>query len=106
LRNLAGVYDFSLSPAGEHARNFLQGWKGKLVCDDFGGYKASFEPGVIEIGCMAHARRKFFELHAPHKRTLAEQPLRHMQALYEIEGEMKVLEPDYADEYGRKRRCR
>jgi len=30
-----------------------------LVCDDFGGYKVSFELGVTEIGCMAHARRKF-----------------------------------------------
>lgn len=34
------VYDFSPSRAGEHARNFLPGWKGKLVCDDFGGYVA------------------------------------------------------------------
>jgi transposase len=46
----AVVYDFSPSRAGEHASNFLQGWKGKLVCDDFGGYKASFELGVTEIG--------------------------------------------------------
>lgn len=45
----AVVYDFSPSRAGEHARNFLKGWKGKLVCDDFGGYKASFELGVTEI---------------------------------------------------------
>ncbi|KPX28033.1 ISPpu14, transposase Orf3, partial [Pseudomonas amygdali pv. eriobotryae] len=59
----AVVYDFSPSRAGEHARNFLQDWRGKLVCDDFGGYKASFELGVTEIGCMAHARRKFFDLH-------------------------------------------
>ncbi len=42
----AVVYDFSPSRAGEHARNFLKDWKGKLVCDDFGGYKASFELGV------------------------------------------------------------
>lgn len=90
----AVVYDFSLSRAGEHARNFLQDWKGKLVCDDFGGYKASFELGVTEIGCMAHARRKFFELHATHKSALAEQALRYMQVLYEIEGEIKDLEPD------------
>ncbi len=47
------VYDVSPSRAGEHARNFLQGWKGKLVCEDFGGYKVSFELGVTEIGCMA-----------------------------------------------------
>jgi hypothetical protein len=44
----AVVYDFSPSRAEEHARNFLRNWKGKLVCDDFGGYKASFELGVTE----------------------------------------------------------
>ncbi|CAH0240040.1 hypothetical protein SRABI111_02889 [Pseudomonas carnis] len=90
----AVVYDFSPSRAGEHARNFLQGWKGKLVCDDFGGYKASFELGVTEIGCMAHARRKFFELHATNKSQLAEQALRYIQLLYEIESEVRDLEPD------------
>lgn len=51
----AVVYDFSPSRSDEHARAFLQDWKGKLVCDDFGGYKASFALGVTEIGCMAHA---------------------------------------------------
>src|SRR3546814_7602605 len=87
-------YDFSPSLAGEHARNFLQGWKGKLVCDDFGGYKASFELGVTEIGCMAHARRKFYELHVTNKSMLAEQALRYIQLLYEIESEARDLEPD------------
>lgn len=90
----AVVYDFSPSRAGEHVRNFLQDWKGKLVCDDFGGYKASFELGVTEIGCMAHARRKFFELHATNKSQLAEQALRYIQLLYEIEHEVRDLKPD------------
>jgi transposase len=90
----AVVYDFSPSRAGEHARNFLQDWKGKLVCDDFGGYKASFELGVTEIGCTAHARRKFFELHATNKSMLAEQALCYIQLLYEIESEVRHLEPD------------
>ncbi|MCR8718021.1 IS66 family transposase, partial [Pseudomonas syringae] len=90
----AVVYDFSPSRSGEHARNFLKDWRGKLVCDDFGGYKASFELGVTEIGCMAHARRKFFELHATNKSTLAEQALRYIQLLYEIESEVRDLEPD------------
>ncbi|MDQ0122055.1 hypothetical protein J2W17_001000 [Pseudomonas lini] len=65
-----------------------------MVCDDFGGYKASFELGVTEIGCMAHARRKFFELHATHKSQTAEQALRYIQMLYEIEREVRDLEPD------------
>ncbi|EGH25504.1 putative transposase, partial [Pseudomonas amygdali pv. mori str. 301020] len=30
--------------------NFLRAWSGKLVCDDFAGYKASFELGITEIG--------------------------------------------------------
>ncbi|WP_341782613.1 IS66 family transposase, partial [Ectopseudomonas mendocina] len=71
----AVVYDFRPSRAGEHARSFLGDWQGKLVCDDFVGYKASFEQGVTEIGCMAHARRKFFDLHAANQSQLAEQAL-------------------------------
>lgn len=90
----AVVYDFSPSRSGEHARAFLQDWKGKLVCDDFGGYKASFALGVTEIGCMAHARRKFFDLHATNKSQLAEQALRYIQVLYEIEQQIRDLEPD------------
>ncbi|MBS7413952.1 IS66 family transposase [Pseudomonas syringae] len=49
---------------------------------------------VTEIGCMAHARRKFFELHATNKSMLAEQALRYIQLLYEIEREVRDLEPD------------
>src|SRR6195952_1470859 len=81
----AVVYDFSPSRAGEHARNFLGAWNGKLVCDDFAGYKAGFEKGMTEMGCMAHARRKFFDLHVANKSQLAEQALHSIGGLYEIE---------------------
>lgn len=40
LENLkAVVYDFAPSRAGEHARAFLGDWRGKLVVDDYAGYK-------------------------------------------------------------------
>ena len=63
----AVVFDFADSRGSQHARAFLglpgeHGWRGKLVCDDFSGYKACFELGVTEAGCLAHARRKFHEL--------------------------------------------
>ena len=54
----AVVYDFSPSRAGEHARNFLGDWSGKLVCDDFAGYKAGFEQGITEIGCAESNLRR------------------------------------------------
>ena len=87
----AVVYDFSPSRAGEHARNFLDTWNGKLVCDDFAGYKAGFEQGITEIGCMAHARRKFFDLHAANKSQLAEQALHSIGGLYEVERQAKDM---------------
>lgn len=49
-------------PAGAHPKAFLAAWSGKLVCDDYAGYKALFHTGVTEVGCLAHARRKFHEL--------------------------------------------
>jgi transposase len=81
----AVIYDFADSRSGHHARAFLGSWSGKLVCDDYSGYKALFERGVTEIGCMAHARRKFHDLYANHRSDIAEDALRHFAALYEIE---------------------
>jgi transposase len=79
------IYDFADSRSGQHARDFLGDWAGKLVCDDYSGYKALFERGVIEVGCMAHARRKFYDLYANHRSEIAEEALRYFVALYEIE---------------------
>ena len=88
------VYDFAPSRSGEHARAFLKAWQGKLVCDDFAGYKESFKQGITEIGCMAHARRKFFDLHAANKSQLAEYALQQISLLYDVEREIKDLNPD------------
>ena len=90
----AVVYDFCESRAGEHARAFLGEWKGALVCDDFSGYKQSFTLGVTEAGCMAHSRRKFFDLHASNKSQIAAQALQSISTLYDIEREVKNLTSD------------
>ena len=85
------VYDFCESRAGEHARAFLGDWRGSLICDDYAGYKASFAQGVTEAGCLAHARHKFFELHAAGKSRIAELALNQFARVYEIEREVKEL---------------
>jgi transposase len=81
----AVVYDFAEGRGGQHAREFLADWRGTLVCDDYGGYKALFEAGVTEAGCMAHARRKFHELWVNHKSDAAREALDLFGALYEVE---------------------
>jgi len=81
----AVVYDFAESRAGKHAQAFLGAWRGTLVCDDYAGYKALIAQGVQEAGCMAHARRKFFELHSAHKSQIAAEALNYFGQLYEVE---------------------
>ncbi len=90
----AVVYDFCGTRAGENARAFLGEWKGSLVCDDFAGYKAGFAHGVTEAGCLVHARRKFFDLHASSKSQVAESALQQIGMVYEIEREVQSLTPD------------
>jgi transposase len=90
----AVVYNFAPSRAGEHARVFLGQWQGKLVCDDYSGYKAGFGQNITEIGCMAYARRKFFDLHAANKSTLAKDALEYIGQLYEIERQAKSLDEE------------
>jgi transposase len=95
----AVVFDFADSRAGQHARDFLglpgdDGWQGKLVCDDYSGYKQLLTMGVTEAGCLAHARRKFFDLWANHKSQVAEAALKYFVQLYEVEREVHDLDPD------------
>ncbi len=89
----AVVYDFTEGRAGAYARAFLGDWQGQLVCDDYGGYKACFEQGITEVGCMAHARRKFFELHDRGKSLIAEQALVLIGQLYGVEAQARDMTP-------------
>ncbi len=90
----AVIYDFADSRAGKHAREFLGDWRGTLVCDDYAGYKALIADGVTEAGCMAHARRKFFDLHANNQSLIAQEALVYIQKLYQVEREVAELSPD------------
>ena len=63
----AALFHYSRDRRGEHPRAHLASWAGILQADAYGGYGELYrdgrEPGpVLEAGCFAHARRKFFEL--------------------------------------------
>ncbi len=87
----AVVYDFADSRAAAHPKQFLDGWSGQLVCDDYSGYKGLFAEGVTEVGCLAHARRKFNDLWVNHKSPLAEEALQLFGKLYDVEREAREL---------------
>jgi hypothetical protein len=79
------MFDYRTSRSGQHAREFLDKWRGHLRVDDYGGYKALFGQGVTELACLAHCRRKFFDLHAAGGHPVAEEALRRIGELYAVE---------------------
>ena len=56
------VFDFTMSRKRDGPSRFLQGFRCYLQADAFGGYDGIYAGGdVVEVGCNAHARRKFIE---------------------------------------------
>jgi len=90
------VYAFTEDKKGEHVRAFLKGWQGYLQADAASNYDALFlsQPGIQEVGCWAHARRKFFDIAVAAEkaappgqayRVLAHEAIEQIAALFAIE---------------------
>jgi transposase len=63
----AVVFYYSRDRRGEHPQAHLASWSGILQADAYAGYGELYAPDrqagpILEAGCFAHARRKFFEL--------------------------------------------
>jgi transposase len=87
------VFDYHDNRKGINASSFLHGWSGHLLVDDFAGYKALFasQTNVIELGCMAHARRKFYELYSANNSVTAKRALEYIADLYAVEKACKDM---------------
>jgi transposase len=85
----AVLYDFALSRSGEHPQRVLGAFGGTLVSDDFSGYHALHRQGIRAAFCMAHARRKLFEVFELNGSKIAGQAVALIAKLYEIESEVR-----------------
>ena len=87
------LYDYTATRERAGPEAFLQGYRGHLQADAYGGYDAFFtDParGLIEVGCWAHARRYF------HKALESDQArmgpaLLLIAQLYRVEGAARSL---------------
>jgi transposase len=85
----AVLYCFSPDRKGEHPRRHLVRFHGILQADGYAGYAGLYEREVTEAACWAHARRKFFDVHAATQSPLALEALQRIAALYEIEATIR-----------------
>jgi hypothetical protein len=63
----AALFHYSRDRSREHPQAHLAAWSGILQADTYGGYNDLYREGrdpgpVLEADCVAHARRKLFEL--------------------------------------------
>jgi transposase len=95
------VFDFTMSRKRDGPSRFLKGFRGYLQADAFSGYDRIYAGGdVVEVGCNAHARRKFVESQKTDTVRSAV-ALAYYRQLYAIEKEIKAelaKLPEDADE--------
>ena len=99
----AVVYHYDPSREGEVAERLLEGFQGYLQTDGYIGYDAvGARPGIVHVGCFAHARRKFHEAWKaqgggkkakPIPESKAKQGLERIRALYRIDRELAEATP-------------
>jgi hypothetical protein len=93
------VYNFTVSRAAAHAADFLNDYQGALMVDDYSGYKGLFtDDNIVELGCWAHVRRKFFDLFSANKSLHAQTALEMIQALYQVERHVQSFTAQQRDQ--------
>jgi len=98
------LYEYRETRSARNAIELLDGFSGYLQTDGYEGYDVAARelPGIKHVGCFAHARRKFFEASkATKKPQSAEEGLKYIRKLYEIEKnlrEAKLPDDDFAAE--------
>jgi transposase len=88
---------FTYSPdrKGEHPQRHLASFRGILQADAYSGFNKLYEDGTIQQApCMAHIRRKFYDLMEAHQSPIATEAVQRIAPLYAIEKEIRGRSPD------------
>jgi transposase len=83
------VYTYTPDRSGAGPAAIFRGFGGYLQADAYSAYDGLYASGrIIEVGCMMHARRKFYEARTsdPHR---AHRALAWIKLLYDVEREAK-----------------
>ena len=90
------IFDYKPTRKGANAEEFLKGWNGYLVRDQFSGYHVL--KNVKHCGCWAHMRRRFIEAIPSdkklHSTSVAVQAVERIKRIYHKEGQLKNCTSD------------
>lgn len=86
------LFDYDSTRSKEVPNRLMKDFRGYLQADGYAGYDEVCKgKDIIRVGCMAHVRRHFFDVHkvSPKKDGVANHVLLLIQKLYKIEGEIE-----------------
>lgn len=90
------LYDYTATRERAGPEEFLKGYRGHIQADAYGGYDAFFKDptrGLLEVGCMMHARRYFFKALESDQERMGP-TLLLMAELYRVEDRARGLTPE------------
>jgi len=93
----AVIFRYSPDRKGQRPQEHLENFRGILQADAYGGFQGLYErkhDPLIEAACWAHARRKYFDLHAATNSPVAFEALERVGALYKIEEDCRGKSPE------------
>jgi len=90
----AVVHTYAPGRGAEHAMTLLAGYRGIVQCDGYAAYKQLANRGragnaVVLAFCWAHWRRRFYEIAKGGGAPIAEEALRRIAGLYQIEAQIR-----------------
>jgi len=91
----AALFFYSPDRKGEHPQAHLKDFRGVIHVDGYAGFNELFAGGrIVEAGCWAHVRRKFFDVHATTGSPIAKEALDRIGQLYAVEKAINRSPPD------------
>jgi transposase len=86
------VFDYTPDRSAEGPERMLTGFAGHLQADAYSAYDRLFAGGsIVELGCWAHARRKFYEARTSDP-ARAHVAMAYIKRLYEVEDRAEDLD--------------
>jgi len=87
------VFDYTRTREKSGPERMLGGYHGYLQADAYSGYDAVHARGAIEVGCMAHARRKFWDARTTDP-VRAHAVIEMIRRLYAVERDVHGRSPE------------
>ena len=90
----AAFYRYAPDRKGKRPKDHLKDYSGFMHADGFAGYDKLYGGNIKEVACMAHVRRKLFDIAESTGSPIATEALQKIAELYAIEKDIRGSPPE------------